>query len=84
MWNVFDTSFIIIFLLYIMLRIKGLATGDGEFRTLVSAGSFPELKQGFLQNWRLPLVLTFLLAARASCSPGDVTNSSRPRDQTKG
>lgn len=36
MWNVFDSSFIIIFLLYVMLRIKGLVTGDGEFRVLVN------------------------------------------------
>ena len=35
MWNVFDTSFVIIFLLYTILRIKGLATNDGEFRILV-------------------------------------------------
>ena len=84
MWNVFDTSFIIIFLLYIMLRIKGLATGDGEFRTLVSTESFSALKPRFFQNRRPPLVLIFWLAARASCSPGDLTYPSRLHHQTEG
>jgi len=84
MWNVFDASFIIIFLLYIMLRIKGLATGDGEFLTLVSTGNSPELKPRFLQSQRLPLVLIFWLAARASCFPGDPTYPSRSHDQTEG
>ena len=45
MWNVFDTSFIIIFLLYIMLRVRGLATGDGKFQTLVLDGNFLRLKR---------------------------------------
>ena len=30
MWNVFDTSFVVVFLAYLGFRIKGLAYGDGE------------------------------------------------------
>ncbi len=31
MWNVFDTAFIVIITLYLILRWKGLASGDSEF-----------------------------------------------------
>jgi hypothetical protein len=31
MWNVFDFSFIIVFLAYLGFRIKGLIRGDGNF-----------------------------------------------------
>ena len=51
MWNVFDASFIIIFLLYIILRIKGLATGDGESRILERAGmQYTETETGLLSG----------------------------------
>lgn len=30
MWNVFDTSFVVVFLAYLGFRIKGLAYGDGK------------------------------------------------------
>jgi len=63
-----------------MLRIKGLATGDGKFRTLVSIGNFPELKPRLFQRRHLPLVLIFWLAAHAFCSPGDPTDPmTKPR-----
>jgi hypothetical protein len=31
MWNIFDTSFVMITALYIILRWKGLSTGDSKF-----------------------------------------------------
>jgi hypothetical protein len=34
MWNVFDFSFIIIFLAYLGFRIKGLIHGDGSFSSI--------------------------------------------------
>ena len=30
MWNIFDTTFVVITALYIILRWKGLSTGDSE------------------------------------------------------
>lgn len=70
MWNVFDTSFVIIFLLYTILRIKGLATNDGEFRILVWV---LKLKGRSSQSRHPRLVSTFSLVARAFYFPGDLT-----------
>ena len=30
MWNVFDTAFVVITALYLILRLKGLSSGDSE------------------------------------------------------
>ena len=32
MWNVFDFSFIVIFLVYLVLRLKGLNDNNGKYR----------------------------------------------------
>ncbi|KAF9644898.1 hypothetical protein BDM02DRAFT_3157054 [Thelephora ganbajun] len=69
MWNVFDTSFIVIFLLYIILRIKGLATGDGSSSELgfdiLACGAcilFPRLAFFAVKNAVVVLALRAMIA----------------------
>ena len=36
MWNVFDSSFIVVTTLYLILRLKGLFSGDREFASYLT------------------------------------------------
>ncbi|KAF9777364.1 hypothetical protein BJ322DRAFT_465771 [Thelephora terrestris] len=69
MWNVFDSSFILIFFLYIVLRVKGLATGDesssGLGFDILACGAcilFPRLAFFAVKNKVVVLVLRAMIA----------------------
>jgi hypothetical protein len=41
MWNVFDSTFIVVTTLYLILRVKGLSSGDCEWRFLFYLSQSP-------------------------------------------
>ena len=42
MWNVFDTTFIVITAIYLILRLKGLSSGDRELYLSSRSNSTPD------------------------------------------
>jgi hypothetical protein len=41
MWNVFDTAFVVITALYLILRYKGLSSGNSELYLVPTSDSLP-------------------------------------------
>lgn len=69
MWNVFDTSFVVIFLAYIGLRIKGLVSGEPEYSDvafdILACGAcilFPRLAFFAVDNSVVVLALRGMIA----------------------
>jgi len=73
MWNVFDTSFVVITLLYFVLRLRGLASGNRELY-LASCFDIPphQVDRGSRQLLLLTWVLISSHVEPASSSQGSV------------